>query len=315
LHPETQVTVLASEGRRLEACRKRIARKVQQDLRVCQLLQEGVWTPSQVSKMACVPRWKVYQLKKAQGNRQEGFRRLLAALERQTEILIGVEAALQPHNYAVRSGLELLGELGQRRPEIGIRRPELYWALKATGLRVKKAVERRTASPELLQSRITFFQNWAQCGSDRRFFMVFFDWTSFCPGNFKQMGWALRGKKSLIPGRYVYSALHLLAVMSEERIEGFQLAQGNLSSDLVFNFLTGCLVPILERLEQEGRRLVVVLDNSPLNFGEALRHFCLYHRVTLLYTAPRSSFQNPIEMLFALLKLPLKRVYSASKFP
>lgn len=314
LHPGAQVNILTRESGNFEKRRKHIVKKVQRGSKVCQLLREGVWKASQISRMAGVPRWRVYQLRSARENQQEGFQRSLKTLERQTAALMGVSEVLQDRNFAVDSGVEILEELRQQKPGLGLSRLRLYWALRATGLRLKKVVERCPSNSELLESRITFFQNWTRCGNDRRFFFVFFDWTSFCEGNFKQMAWSLRGKKSIVGRRYVYTGLHLLAVMSEIRIEGYQLAQGNLSTDLVFNFLTGCIAHILERLSTDGRRLVVVLDNSPLNFGEALRHFCLLHQVTLMYTAPRSSFQNPIEMLFAMIKAPLKRVFSASKF-
>jgi hypothetical protein len=192
--------------------------------------------------------------------------------------------------------VEIHEELRKSTPEFKLSRPGLDWALKATGVRLKKVVERCPSSDGLLESRITFFQNWARCGSDRRFFIVFFDGTSFSQANFKQMAWSLRGRKSVVSRRYVQTDLRLLALMSEGPIEGYQLAQENLASDLVFNFLSGCLGSILDRLESDDRRLVVVLDNSSLYFGEALRHFCLNRRMTLLYTALRSSFQNPIEI-------------------
>lgn len=102
--------------------------------------------------------------------------------------------------------------------------------------------------------------------------------------------------------------------MSDQRVEGFQVFQGSLTFKIVFHFLFVTLERLVEPAGAPGRRVVVVLDNSPLSHIVSLINYCIHRRVTLLHTAPRSSIENPIEILFVFLKAPLKRTFSCSKW-
>lgn len=65
--------------------------------------------------------------------------------------------------------------------------------------------------------------------------------------------------------------------------------------------------------EGNGKQLNLILDNSPMNHSKAVKNFCLRNNINLLYTAPKSSYQNPIEYVFAKAKTPLKKTFSETK--
>ena len=184
-----------------------------------------------------------------------------------------------------------------------------------TGLSPKKPADRFSETPDVKEARISFLLNYVLRSKNPRSVFFYFDWSSFADSNFKRLSWSLRGQKSLTHHRYAYSCLHLLALVSNERVEAYQMVRGTLCSQIVFNFLSGALDFLLQTLERQNCSAVVILDNSPLNISNALVHFCIRRRVTLLFSAPNSSFLNPIEMLFAFTKAPLKRRFSCSKYP
>jgi len=50
-----------------------------------------------------------------------------------------------------------------------------------------------------------------------------------------------------------------------------------------------------------------------MNHRRAVKNFALHTGFSIAYTAANSSFQNPIEFLFAKIKAPLKSIYGASE--
>lgn len=100
----------------------------------------------------------------------------MRSLERRTEALVQVNEVLEPHKFGFASGLGVQEEIN------------LYETLRATGVRVKKTVERATRNEPLDEARIPYF-----------------DWSSFSEGSFKQQAWSLRGKSSVVHRRYAYS--------------------------------------------------------------------------------------------------------------
>ena len=107
--------------------------------------------------------------------------------------------------------------------------------------------------------------------------------------------------------------MHLLALINHQKVVSFQFVCGNLSSAIIFAFLETVLTELNCEAKRLRREICIVLDNSPMNQFIALRKLVLDLRIELLFTAPNSSFQNPIEFLFAKIKAPLKTVFSCNK--
>lgn len=191
----------------------------------------------------------------------------------------------------------------------------LYTILKQKNFRFKAVVERKNENASIKKARVHFYQRYSIFLNDSNTECLYFDWTSFCEGNFKNKIWSQRREKSIVKSVYVYSNLHLFVLLGPDCIQSFQFIRGRLSSQLIFSFLSQTIDGLLNFSNARNKNLVIILDNSALNHSLPLFSFMANTRITLLFTAPNSSFSNPIEMLFAKIKTPLKKVFCLNKYP
>ena len=121
-------------------------------------------------------------------------------------------------------------------------------------------------------------------------------------------------ERDVVSKSYVHVKIHLLAMFSREKVESEQFILGNLNSSLIFNFIMQTVENWLRKNPKRRVRLTIVLDNSPMNHSWAIKNFCLIKKMKLLYTAPNSSFLNPIEQMFAKIKALFKQAFSMNKY-
>ena len=166
---------------------------------------------------------------------------------------------------------------------------------------------------EVKEARCHFLREYVGMLRCPRTEIFYFDWTSFSGNNFQARSWSGSGRKSVVNDAYQYSKLHLLALLSLQGLIAMQYVTGSLNSPIVFDFLLRVLEKVTRKAHEEGNNVVIVLNNSPLNQATAIKNLVMQERFTLLFTAPNSSFLNPVELLFGKLKAGLKTKNSASK--
>ena len=130
---------------------------------------------------------------------------------------------------------------------------------------------------------------------------------------FSKKAWSQKSVKAVKKIRFVYSCLHLLTILGEDSIESYQFLKGQLSSPIIFHFLKTSLTLLIEKYRTVGKKLVLILDNSPMNHSRALKNFAFYTKIRIFYTPPYSSFVNPVETTYAFIKNRLRQIFSISE--
>jgi hypothetical protein len=189
----------------------------------------------------------------------------------------------------------------------------VYRAVRALGFRFKEPKAKAVESEQLKDARVLFYNRLLDALQDDSVHVCNFDWTSFSPSNFKRRHWARTGEQNKVEGRYQYQKLHLLALLDSQGGVVGQFVKGSLGHGVVFCFLRDAVLRASRRLAQPHHRLVVILDNSPLNHVLPIKYFAVANKVSLLFTPPTSYFSNAVELLFAMLKAPLKKVFDAAE--
>ena len=177
------------------------------------------------------------------------------------------------------------------------------------GMSCKKVVFRNNETDCVKRSRIWFFVKYAELLYQKTTTIFYFDWSSFGESNFKKNAWSTKGVKAVSAEKYAYRQLHLLTLLGKMGIQNFQFIKGGLSAKLIFWFLHKSIQQFIEDKRNKTKKMVVVMDNSPLNNSKALKHYAYFTGVTILFPAPCSSFQNPVEMLYAKIKQCLKQIF------
>ena len=181
------------------------------------------------------------------------------------------------------------------------------------GFRFKKNVPRLSQTDKSKNARSLFMKEYLHKLQDSNTEVHYFDWSSFSAQNFQQKSWSMSGEKSIVNDSYSYSSLHFLALMGPEKVEAVQFVRGPLCSPTIFNFMREVIELVCERAHSREKNVVVVLDNSPLNHSLAMAGLTQHFQFSLLFTAPNSSFLNPVEYMFAKVKAGLKSKVSLSK--
>ena len=278
-----------------------------------QLLVDGEMKPVQIARKTSLPLWKVYSKRSKIGNASSGLKKQIKSLDRQITALVSLDIQLKSRGHRFDDGRQLFGGLQAQLAIPPMSESYFFRQLKATGLRNKKAIYRTAEKPNLKEMRIEFFSQYIYFLQSRHHEVTYFIWTSFAESNFKSRSWSLQGQKSIVQAKYHYCAFHLMALISRQRVECYQFIRGRLAGDVVFNFLSGAISNLRNLAQYRGKKLVVVLDNAPMNYSNAITGFCVSNQIKLLFIAPNSSFLNPIEMLFALIKSNLKKMFKLGK--
>ena len=142
------------------------------------------------------------------------------------------------------------------------------------GVSLKKAVKREKETDNVKEFRIWYYVELSTLLFIEKSYFIFFDWSSFAETGFKNRSWSEIGKKSIIREGYSYKKLHLLALLGKNEVEFYQFTLRRLTAPLIFDFLQKSLENLIKKYQQLNLRLIVILDNSPLNHSRAIKNFC-----------------------------------------
>ena len=131
--------------------------------------------------------------------------------------------------------------------------------------RWKKNVFRVNQTGKAKDARCHFMREYARVSRDTAVEVYYFDWTSFSRQNFQARSWSGSGEKSIVTDSYPYSKLHLLAHLGPTWLVALQYVSGNLNSPVIFDFIFQVFVEITRKTHRNGKDIIAVLDNSPLN--------------------------------------------------
>lgn len=101
--------------------------------------------------------------------------------------------------------------------------------------------------------------------------------------------------------------------MGSTKILAAQFVRGILCKEVIFSFIKQAIDKLTFWIDDSRMKITIVIDNSPLNHSTAIYNYAIMKGIGLLFTAPNSSFLNPIEMLFGKLKAPLKKRFCLNK--
>lgn len=208
---------------------------------------------------------------------------------------------------------DLEEEIRIRFPHLQFTKADVYRTFRMHGYRWKSNIVRSNQTDSLKDARCWFLKEYLYDLSDADSLVFYFDWSSFSEKNFQSRSWSATGAKSIVNNCYVYCKLHLFAVLGPDGVEAMQFVSGTLHTAIVFEFLLEVMGRISRRVHNDQKNVVLVLDNSPMNHSVGLKNYAASEMFTLLYTAPNSSFLNPIEYLFAKCKAGLKTKTGCSK--
>jgi transposase len=289
-------------------------KKIKNENELIDLLMRGETDFAQLKLKLKLPLWKIQKMISAvclpQPKRSKKIEKFLEKIK----LLKTIESLTINANATFDNVKQLTAKLSRETNFEPISHSKLYRTLKAGGWKFRPVVFHSNETNNLKSARIWFFDQFLSILNDTREVVAYFDWSSFSEHNFQKKNWVQSGRRAVSNEVYVYAKVHLLAMISHQSVESVQFVRGNLSSQLIFDFLSQSIKKLLQNSPKRISRLTIVLDNSPMNHSKAIKNFCLTSKVKLLYTAPNSSFLNPIEQLFAKIKTPLKQAFTMNKY-
>ena len=120
-------------------------------------------------------------------------------------------------------------------------------------------------------------------------------------------GWAPRGDRLPGPAPYGHwNTMTLLAALRHERIEAPWLLDGPINGERFLIYIEQVLAPTL------GKGDLVVMDNLGSHKAKAVRHALRRAGARLIFLPKYSPDLNPIEQLFAKLKVLLRKAAERS---
>ena len=235
-------------------------------------------------------------------------------LKKKLDVFKFINSYLDSNNGTFNTTKLLFGHLLDIHGTKLISYSSFYRIIKESGLKFKTIKNHTNQTKQLKLARIHFFCQYVKIMGDNITECLYFDWTSFAESNFKQKAWAHGSNSAVVNTLYSYSKLHLLVILGPTKVITFQFVKGTLKSEIIFDILLSTFNNILNYIEGEVPPRVLVLDNSPLNHSTTIYNFFIDRNIKLLYTAPFSSFLNPIEFVFVKVKAPLKSIYCTNKY-
>ena len=90
-----------------------------------------------------------------------------------------------------------------------------------------------------------------------------------------------------------------IAAMSTRGIEDVAIHEGNINGEIFSDFISQNLVPLLQPIDDENSRSVVVMDNTSIHHVEEVATTIQNTGAILHYLPPYSPDYNPLEESFA----------------
>ena len=289
-------------------------KKIKLENKLIELLGDGNTDLNQLRTILKIPKWKVKRMIMDVCKPRELRSRKIHKFLSKIKLMKTIESLTTSAKANFQTIKELSSKLSRKTNLPPFSQTTLYRTVKAGGWKFRPVVFHSNETDTLKNARIWFFERFLPMLNDPREVVVYFDWSSFSEKNFQKKSWAKSGERAISTEIYVYAKIHLLAVLGHNEVESIQFVRGNLTSSLIFDFVSQSIESLLEKNHKRGVRLTIVLDNSPMNHSWAIKNFCLIKRVKLLYIAPNSSFLNPIEQMFAKVKSPIKQAFTMNKY-
>lgn len=142
--------------------------------------------------------------------------------------------------------------------------------------------------------------------------MLIYDSTTFMNDKKGITCYTMPGIRPTLPAPSSPVGLHLLCMISSDRIESTQLVKGGLDAQKTRDFFMISLARILSQTDKKNKVKYLFLDNAPVHSPDLAREVFTKYGVTLLFNLPRNPHTNPIEMLFGSLKKIYRKIAAAS---
>lgn len=153
---------------------------------------------------------------------------------------------------------------------------------------------------EIKEGRIRMLIRIIQLKQTKPSTVFFFDCTSFNWNQKTQFCWFKKSQPVAFPPITDFRAVHLLMMISFDKVIAFQLISGKLSSDLICSFL----LQVLEKEKQmfENKEVNIILDNARMHRTDLMKKLACYKNITFNFIIPRNPFFNIIEFAFRFIK-------------
>ena len=175
-----------------------------------------------------------------------------------------------------------------------------------------KAIKKATVKKPIVEHRVCqYYEYLLSLLSNKRNFVGFFDTSSVSDKAFKQKGWSLPLTNCTINSSYVYSSLHVLALISNTGLFFAKLLKGNIINYDLLDFLNEVVQKI--KTLQDYDNIYIVLDNSTQHKTDYIANFAKAQNVMFVFTIPHTPESNPAEFLFRYLKSPLRKSFVLPK--
>lgn len=154
-------------------------------------------------------------------------------------------------------------------------------------------------------SRIVFLKHFVDL-IDTTEDLFFFDVTTISSNNFKKKNWSSKTNMTDSKRKSYYVGTHILMITSKTEFIAMQVIKGTVLSSTISLFIKEVFADINKRTEFSSTP-VLLLDNCKLHKTWMMRQISHSLGISFFFTLPRHSFFNPIEMIFMMIKSPLKR--------
>jgi transposase len=96
--------------------------------------------------------------------------------------------------------------------------------------------------------------------------------------------------------------MSLIAGVSQDRVEAYQVLEGGTDSTLFMNFIHCMLVKVMVRAREEGKEVCVFMDNAVIHKHSMVINCFRRAGVHVLFNAEYSPWLNPVEQYFGHIK-------------
>lgn len=232
------------------------------------------------------------------GKKEVKFQKELTVYER-------VYQFLNEHSFNEETIIQIYKKFIEKTSLIHIKFWKFYHCSREIGFKFKRIQKSKISSDCNMEEKYLYFNRLIDYLKDDSKILLFFDITSINEDSFKTHKWSFRGKGTKIQKKFRYNLTHILAVISENNIEGIQFIKGNIINLDLINFLKRVFQNI--RKTHGDVKIGLVLDNATMHKTDCFIGFMQNKSINLVYTIPNSPMFNPIEFFFRFIKSKLKR--------